>query len=139
MSDVQMKHLPIVWQRLVSGQGTTCPRCQGTGEEIQRAVQKLQQALKPLGITLDLQTREIDEAAFLQDTLQSNQILIAGQSVEHWLGGQTGRSRCSKECSDNDCRTVEVGSQRYEVIPEDLLVRAGMIAASRVLDLSLPS
>lgn len=99
---------------------------------------KLQQALEPLGITTELQTREIDEAAFLQDPLQSNQVLIAGQPVEQWLGGQTGRSRCCNECGDNDCRTVEVGGQQYEVIPEDLLVRAGMIAASRLLDPACP-
>ncbi|WP_298850068.1 DUF2703 domain-containing protein [uncultured Aquimonas sp.] len=139
MPDIQMKRLPISWQRLVSGRGTTCPRCQGTSEEVQRAVRKLQQALEPLGIAPELQTQEIDEAAFLQDPLQSNQILIAGQPIEYWLGGQTGRSRCCDECGDNDCRTVEVGGQRYEVIPEDLLVRAGMIAASRMLDPSLSS
>lgn len=132
-----MKPLPIVWQRLVSEQGTTCPRCHSTGEEVQRAVQKLKLALAPLGVMPELQLKEIDQAAFLQDTLQSNQILIGGQTIEHWLGGQTGSSRCCNECGDKDCRTVEVGGQRYEVIPEDLLVRAGVIAATRMLDPTL--
>jgi hypothetical protein len=36
-----MKPLPIVWQRIVSAAGTTCPRCQGTHEEVQRAVARL--------------------------------------------------------------------------------------------------
>lgn len=136
-TELSMKRLPIFWQRLVSEQGTTCPRCHGTGEEVQRAVKTLQQALEPLGVMPVLQVKEIDEATFLQDPLQSNQILVAEQPIEHWLGGQTGRSRCCNECGDNECRTVEVGGQRYEVIPEDLLVRAGMIAATRMLDPTL--
>jgi hypothetical protein len=136
-SGVHMKNLPILWQRLVSQQGTTCPRCHSTGEEVQRAVQKLKETLEPMGVTPELEVREIDEASFFKDTLQSNQILIAGQSMEHWLGGQTGSSRCCNECGDNDCRTVEVGGQIYEVIPEELLVRAGVIAATRMLDPTL--
>ena len=132
-----MKNLPILWQRLVSQQGTTCPRCHSTGDEVQRAVQKLKETLEPMGVTPELEVREIDEASFFKDTLQSNQILIAGQSMEHWLGGQTGSSRCCNECGDNDCRTVEVGGQIYEVIPEELLVRAGVIAATRMLDPTL--
>jgi len=32
-----MKELPIVWQRLVK-EGSTCPRCHGTGGEVERAV-----------------------------------------------------------------------------------------------------
>ena len=132
-----MKNLPILWQRLVSEQGTTCPRCHNTGEEVQRAVEKLKLALEPLGVTPELQVKEIDQATFIQDTLQSNQILIAGQTIEHWLGGQAGSSRCCNECGDNDCRTVEVGGQSYEVIPEELLIRAGVIAAARMLDPTL--
>lgn len=132
-----MKSLPILWQRLVSEQGTTCPRCHSTGEEVQRAVEKLKLALEPLGVTPELQVKEIDQATFIQDTLQSNQILIAGQTIEHWLGGQAGSSRCCNECGDNDCRTVEVGGKSYEVIPEELLIRAGVIAAARMLDPTL--
>lgn len=132
-----MKTLPIFWQRLVSEQGTTCPRCHSTGEELQRAVQKLKLALEPLGVTPELLVKEIDNASFRQDTLQSNQIRIAGHTIEHWLGGQTGSSQCCNECGDNECRTVELGGQRYEVIPEELLVRAGVIAAARLLDPTL--
>ena len=132
-----MKNLSIVWQRLVSTQGTTCPRCHSTGEEVQHAVQTLEQALAPLGVMPRLQIKELDETTFLQDTLQSNQILINGQPMEFWLGGQTGSSRCCNECGDNDCRTVEVGGQSYEVVPEELLVRAGMVAATRLLDPTL--
>jgi Domain of unknown function (DUF2703) len=128
-----MKTLPILWQRLVSAQGSTCPRCQSTGEEIHRAVRKLQQALEPLGVMPELQVKDIDQASFLKDPLQSNQILVAGHTLEHWLGGQTGRSPCCNECGDKLCRTVEVGGQSHEVIPEDWLVRAGLMAGAWIL------
>lgn len=132
-----MKNLPILWQRLVNEQGATCPRCHSTGEEVHRAVEKLKSALEPLGVTPQLEIQALDEAAFLKDTLQSNQILIGGHTIEQWLGGQTGSSRCCNECGDNDCRTVELGGHSYEVIPEELLVRAGVIAAARMLDPTL--
>ena len=128
-----MRHLPILWQRLVSEQGTTCPRCHSTGEEVQRAVKTLKLALEPLGIEPELQVTEIDEVTFLKDPLQSNQVLIGGQTIEHWLGGQTGSSRCCNECGDNDCRTVEVGGQSYDVIPEDLQAVFVAVAAHRLV------
>lgn len=132
-----MKSLPIVWQRLVNTHGRTCPRCHGTGEEVLRAVERLKAALAPLGVEPVLQTVELDEGAFQAEPSESNRIWIGGKPLEEWLEGQTGSSRCCNECGDNDCRTVEVGGKSYEVIPEELLVRAGVIAGTRMLDPTL--
>ena len=132
-----MKTLSIVWQRLVNPQGRTCPRCHATGDEVRRAVDRLEAALEPLGIAPVLSETELDEAAFLAEPSASNRIWIGGKPLEDWLEAQAGSSRCCDECGDNDCRTVEVGGESYEVIPEDLLVRAGLIAASRMLDPTL--
>lgn len=118
-------------------EGRTCPRCHGTGDEVLRAVDRLKAALAPLGVEPKLEAVELDEAAFLARPSESNRIWIAGKPIEEWLDGQTGSSRCCNECGDNDCRTVEVGGRTYEVIPEDLLVRAGVIAATRMLDPTL--
>lgn len=134
-----MKILPIVWQRLMSAAGTTCSRCQGTHDEVQRAVERLKRAVEPLGITPVLQIRELDQAAFLSQPLDSNRIWIAGQPMEDWVEGRVGSSRCCEECGDQDCRTVEVGGTTYDVIPEELLVRAGLTAANRLLDPTLTS
>lgn len=129
-----MRTLPIVWQRLVSPQGTTCPRCQETGEEVRRAVAQLRTALEPLGISPVLEERAIDRAAFTREPLQSNRVLIAGEPLDHWLGGRTGSSRCCNECGDKDCRTLEVEGQSYDVVPEALVIRAGLAAAAHLLD-----
>ena len=129
-----MKPLPIVWQRLVNTEGRTCPRCHGTGDEMLGALDRLRAALAPLGVEPQLETVELNEAVFLTRPSESNRIWIAGNPLEEWLGGQTGSSRCCNECGDKDCRTVEVAGQTYEVIPEELIVRAGVIAASQMLN-----
>ena len=129
-----MKPLPIVWQRLVNTEGRTCPRCHGTGDEMLGALDRLRAALAPLGMEPQLETVELNEAVFLTRPSESNRIWIAGKPLEEWLGGQTGSSRCCNECGDKDCRTVEVAGQTYEVIPEELIVQAGVIAASKMLN-----
>lgn len=123
-----MKALPIVWQRLVKN-GSTCPRCHDTGEQVKRAVHKLEDALRPLGITPQLETREIDEDAFLSNPLQSNTVFVADKPIEYWLNAQTGKSACCNECGDNECRTVDLAGKSYETIPEEMIFRAGLIAA----------
>lgn len=123
-----MKTLTFVWQRLVSN-GQTCPRCAGTGNEVERALQQLQAQLRPLGIEPVLETREIDEAAFKANPSESNRIWIAGKPMEEWLKATVGSSRCCSVCGDSECRTVAVGGSAYEVVPEELLVKAGLIAA----------
>ncbi len=127
-----MQELPIKWRRLVSRAGATCPRCSDTGDEVRRAVAALRPLLAPLDIKPVLDEEMIDEADFQHDPLQSNQILIAGQPIECWLGGQTCQSRCCDECGDNDCRTLELEGQSHEVIPEALILRAGLIAGAEL-------
>lgn len=129
-----MKTLSIVWQRLVNDQGKTCPRCQGTGDAVRRAVERLDSVLRPLGVQPVLECRELAPTAFRDQPEESNRIWVDGQPLEAWLGGQAGASRCCDECGDQDCRTLELEGQCYEVIPEELLVRAGLKAGIRLLE-----
>lgn len=123
-----MKPLPIIWQRLVS-HGGTCPRCAGTGDEVERACQQLRQQLTSMGIEPVLETREIDDATFKANPSESNRIWIAGKPMEEWLNASVGSSRCCSVCGDSECRTVDVEGTTYETIPAELLVKAGLIAA----------
>ena len=59
---------------------------------------------------------------------------FAGKPIEEWLGAGVGESPCCSVCGDRPCRTVEVGGSTYEAIPEDLIVRAAMLAASDMID-----
>ncbi len=123
-----MKPLTILWQRLVK-EGQTCDRCGGTQLELQRAVERLQGALAPLGFEPRLETQEIDEPAFHNAPLESNRIWIAGVPMEDWLGARVGASRCCAACGDSDCRTVSVDNINFETIPAALIVKAALAAA----------
>ena len=97
------------------------------------AIAKLEPALRPLGIQPVLETQAIDDATFRAAPAESNRIWIGGKPMEEWLGASAGDSPCCEVCGDLPCRTMEVDGQTYEAIPEDLIVKAGIIAASRLL------
>ena len=131
-----MKSLPIIWQRLVSRGGETCDRCNATYQEMQGAIRILKEALRPLGIEPTLETREIDEESFKANPSESNRIWIAGRPMEEWLGAGVGRSRCCSVCGESECRTVEVQGTTFETIPASLVIKAGLVASSHLLDLA---
>ena len=127
-----MLQMPIVWKRLVK-EGRTCERCGSTFQQLESAVGKLHAALQPLGVEPALVTEVIDERDFLAEPSESNRIWIAGRPLEHWLGATAGMSQCCSVCGDSDCRTLEVQGRTYETIPESLLIKAGLAAASELL------
>ena len=126
--------LPIHWQRLVSHEGETCPRCAATGDEVQAAVAILNEVLPPLGIDPELEITEIDPSSFRANPAESNRITIGDRTIEDWLGGHTGGSRCCSVCGHADCRTVEVGGVSFEAIPERLILKAALLASAALLD-----
>jgi len=128
-----VRPLPIVWQRLVNSRGQTCDRCGATYEALQRALAKLKDVLAPLGLEPALETKEIQEESFKADPSASNRIWIAGSPLEEWLGASVGSSRCCAVCGDSECRTVEVTGAVFEAIPEDLIVKAALVAAAHGL------
>lgn len=128
-----MKSLSILWQRLVNSDGKTCDRCNATYQEMQRAVDKLREALHPLGIEPALEIREIDEQSFKANPSESNRIWIAGKPLEEWLSARVGNSPCCSVCGESPCRTVEVEGTMFETIPEDLLIKAALVASSQLL------
>jgi anti-sigma factor RsiW len=126
------KSLTIKWQRLVH-EGETCPRCEGTGEEVKKAVDILTARLSPYGIGVRLETAALDMVAWQADPDQSNRIWIAGRPIEDRLQGQVGHSACCGVCGEEDCRTLELEGQTYETIPAALIVQAGILAVSQLV------
>ncbi len=128
-----MKALPIVWQRLVGADGKTCERCLATQAELARALTKLTEALRPLGIEPVLEAKVLNEAAFWAKPSESNRLWIAGRPVEEWLGAGVGASKCCAVCGEAECRTLQVEGVALEVVPEQLLVKAVLAAALTLL------
>jgi hypothetical protein len=134
---VDMKTLPILWQRLVKA-GATCERCGSTHHEILEALARLEPALHPLGIQPELQTVMLDESLFRADPSASNRIWIAGKPMEDWLGASAGSSPCCSVCGDLPCRTLEIDGHSFEAVPRDLVVKAALIAAAGMIESSRP-
>lgn len=127
-----MKSLPVVWKRLVKD-GETCNRCGSTFDELEAALEQLTAALRPLDIEPTLETQELDQSAFAAQPAESNRVWIAGRPLEDWLGARVGMTRCCSVCGDSDCRTLDVDGKRYEIVPRELFVKAGLMAASQLL------
>jgi hypothetical protein len=125
--------LKIKWQRLVSD-GQTCPRCGSTEEEIEKAVSVLRQSLTPLGIEVVLEKSELTVREFERNPLESNKIWINDRLLEDWIGGAAGQSPCCDVCGSSECRTVKVESEIYETIPAELIVKAGLLSASELIN-----
>lgn len=127
-----MKTLSVKWQRLVDD-GQTCPRCGSTEEELGKAISSLEQSLAPLGIEVVLEKDELSVAEFKKDPLWSNRIWINGRLLEDWIGATSGQSPCCDVCGPSECRTVGIGGEVYESIPANLIVKAGLVAASGLI------
>ncbi len=132
-NSIKNLNINIKWQRLVA-KGETCPRCESTEQELNKAINKLQQALSPLEIKVTLEKEEINISEFKQDPLQSNRILINEQPIENLLKGKVGQSPCCEVCGPTDCRTMEIDGQIYETIPSELIIQAGLMAANEILN-----
>ena len=133
--------LTVNWQRLVTDEGQTCDRCGGTQEELSKAIETLEKSLRPLGIEIASVEESLTIEECAADIIQSNRIVIGDRTLEEWLGGEVGQSLCGSCCSvigeEVECRTVCVDGSTYEVIPAELIVRAGLLAASHMM--SAPS
>lgn len=125
-----MMKMEIKWQRLVNSSGETCERCSCTGEAIEAAFDKLRLCLHEIGIKVQLEKISIDQDKFFANPIDSNRILIDEIPLEEWLGGITGSSKCCGACGDSECRTIIVAGRSYEAIPEQLIIRAGLLAAA---------
>ncbi|MCS7135844.1 MAG: DUF2703 domain-containing protein [Nitrososphaerota archaeon] len=128
-----MNVLKIRWQRLSYG-GQTCPRCESTGEEIERAASILKQILEPLGVEVVVEKYDLSVDEFRENPLESNRIWIEGRPIEEWLSGRVGQSPCCDVCEPYECRTIELDGKVYETITSDLIVKAGVLAALNLIN-----
>ena len=122
------KNLIITWQRLISD-GSTCPRCNFTEAELDKAIKKLKKKFNPVGIEVVLEKSELTLEGFNKNPIQSNRILINNVLLENLINAQTGQSQCCDVCGDQECRTIEINGKSHEVITADLIIKAGIKAA----------
>lgn len=130
-----MKRLEILWQR-VTVDGGTCQRCGDTGQSVRRMAETLRAELAPLDIEVVLTEKALPPFA----VEESNRVFFNGRAVEDILGARhevaVGMNHCQSCCDmlggQTDCRTLCVDGQEHEALPEELLLRAGRLAASEL-------
>ena len=130
-----MKKLIIQWQRLLNDKNQTCPRCSETGETVKTGFSNLKNALAELGIEVELIQKALDLSTFANNPLQSNTILVNGKLLKEWIGGETGKSKCCDVCGDSECRTISLGESTFESIPENWIIKAGLLAAADLIEI----
>jgi len=126
------RKLTIIWQRLVDQKNQTCSRCSETGVEVEQAARKIQQAFQHLGVVVKYRAEKISLEEFNKAPLASNRITINEKSVEEWIGGSSGKSRCNSSCGTNDCRTVKCDGQEFEAVPGRLIIKACLLALANL-------
>lgn len=130
-----MKRLEILWQR-VTVDGGTCQRCGDTGQSVRRMAETLRAELAPLDIEVVLTEKALPPFA----VEESNRVFFNGRAVEDILGERhevaVSMNHCQSCCDmlggQTDCRTLCVDGQEHEALPEELLLRAGRLAASEL-------
>lgn len=122
-----MKRLSIKWRHLEIN-GKTCLRCSETGKELNKAINLLKEVAKPLGVEVSLEEEIIGPEDFKLNPLKSNEIWINGRLLEEWLGLKNTSTKCGDVCGDFYCRAVEEEGEVLEIIPYELIVRAGLRA-----------
>jgi hypothetical protein len=127
---------PVVkvrWQRLLSATGQTCERCGSTERATEDGVRKLRRCLKPVGVDVVLEKTSLDAAGFSKDPLQSNRIWVGEKPIEDWLQAKVSKSQCCGPCGDSECRILTVDGKTYEVVPAELIVKAGLLAGAELM------
>ncbi len=130
---VQKQVLQVRWQRLVDAKGKTCERCGGTERATEEGARKLGRCLGPLGVKVVLEKTALSAAEFSKDPLESNRIWVGAKPIEDWLQAKVGKSQCCGACGASECRTLTVDGKTYEVVPTELIVKAGLLAGAELV------
>jgi len=96
---------------------------------LDKAVLQLKGALAPLGIEVFIEKSELTLEEFRNNPVSSNRILFNGRLLEDLVKAKTGQSLCCDVCGDEECRTIEAGGESLEIVPAELIIKAGMAAA----------
>lgn len=121
--------LVICWQHVVCQNDDPCERCINTPLEIQQAFEDLKSSLAGLGITVTYEEKKITE--------HDEHIYINDRDIIDLIKGEHVTTTCA-ECLDDQgnprtCNALKLGEDTYEVIPAELIVKAGLTAASELI------
>ena len=117
------KRLEIEWKHFAVGDAT-CERCGKTGDALHAVVEELRHEFAPAGVKINLTETLLDKTRIAE----SNEILMNGVLVEDLLAAgvvSTDCPSCGTLAGESTCcRAIEIGDERYEEIPAEMIKKA---------------
>ncbi len=123
MKTPRYKRLEIEWKHFAVGVAT-CERCGKTGDSLKSVVEELRREFGPAGVKVNLTETLLDKTRIAE----SNEILMNGTLIEDLLAAgvvTTDCPSCGTLAGDSTCcRAIEIGNERYEDIPPEMIRKA---------------
>jgi hypothetical protein len=114
------KRLEIEWKHFAIGDAT-CERCGKTGDALREVIDELRNEFAPAGVKINLTETLLDKTRIAE----SNEIRMNGVLVEDLLAAgvvSTDCPSCGTLAGESTCcRAIEIGNERYEEIPAELI------------------
>src|SRR5512136_1545578 len=121
------KRLEIEWKHFAVGDAT-CERCGITGEDLRTVVEELRREFAPAGVKINLTETLLDKTRIAE----SNEIRMNGALLEDLLAAgvvSTNCPSCGTLAGESTCcRAIEIGDERYEDIPVEMIKKAAYLA-----------
>lgn len=137
----KVQSLTIAWHKVSGDDGGICELSTATQLTVDQASQELRRMLADEGIEIAVRTLTPEKVE--GGECLCNRVLIQGRFVDEWLGAKLVKTACSgcpnqKACaksagSGSSCGgqyAMIHGGKTYTVLPADIIVAAGMIAAA---------
>ena len=117
------KRLEIEWRHFAVN-GATCERCGDTGEALRSVVEELRREFAPVGVKIHLTETILDKTRIAE----SNEIWMNGRRIEDLLATgviSTDCPSCGTLAGESTCcRAIEIGNERYEEIPAEMIKKS---------------
>ncbi len=127
--------LVLEWQRMIDEDGNVCCGSEDTRMAVETAREKLAKELKDHGIKVVLAKSDFSPAECRDCPERANRILVGGRGVDYGLQAEVGKSPCEGFCKQalgdkGSCQTLMYEGKTYDVVPAELIVKAGLAAAA---------
>jgi len=121
------KRLEIEWKHFAVGDAT-CERCGMTGNALRAVIEELRHEFTPAGVIINLTETLLDKTRIAE----SNEIRMNGALLEDLLAAgvvSTDCPSCGTLAGESTCcRAIEIGDERYEDIPVEMIKKAAYLA-----------
>ncbi len=123
MNTPRYKRLEIEWKHFAVGDAT-CERCGKTGDSLKSVVEDLRREFGSAGVKINLTETLLEKTRMAE----SNEILMNGTLIEDLLAAGVVSTDCPScgtlSGESTCCRAIEIGDERYEDIPPEMIRKA---------------